>query len=257
MNRHAKIDIRHSTCPHDCPSACALDVEVIEGRSIGRVRGSKLQTYTAGVVCAKVARYAERIHHPERLMYPLRRTGPKGSGSVRADLVGRGARRDRRAFRFCRARVRRGIGLALLLRRHDGPRDARRHQPPRSCEEIFALLSDDLREHCARRVCDRHRQDRRRRSARDGRLRPRRDLGHQSRQHPGQCDDACLARQEGARRADRGGRCLQQRHDEAGRHQDHPAAGHRRCVRLRRDACAVPRRLCRSHLYGPLHRLPG
>ena len=84
MNQHAKIntkiEIRHSTCPHDCPSACALDVEVVEGRSIGRVRGSKKQTYTAGVVCAKVARYAERIHHPERLIYPLRRTGPKGSG---------------------------------------------------------------------------------------------------------------------------------------------------------------------------------
>ena len=80
MNRHAKIDIRHSTCPHDCPSACALDIEVIEGRSIGRVRGSKQQTYTAGVVCAKVARYAERIHHPDRLIHPLRRTGPKGSG---------------------------------------------------------------------------------------------------------------------------------------------------------------------------------
>src|SRR6478736_6089802 len=84
MNQHAKIEskieIRHSTCPHDCPSACALDVEVVEGRSIGRVRGSKKQTYTAGVVCAKVARYAERIHHPERLTYPMRRTGPKGSG---------------------------------------------------------------------------------------------------------------------------------------------------------------------------------
>jgi anaerobic selenocysteine-containing dehydrogenase len=80
MNQHAKVEIRHSTCPHDCPSACALDVEVIDGQSIGRVRGSKLQTYTAGVVCAKVARYAERIHHPERLMYPMRRTGPKGSG---------------------------------------------------------------------------------------------------------------------------------------------------------------------------------
>ncbi len=80
MNMHAGVDIRHSTCPHDCPSACALDVEVIGGQSIGRVRGSKLQTYTAGVVCAKVARYAERIHHPERLMHPLRRTGPKGSG---------------------------------------------------------------------------------------------------------------------------------------------------------------------------------
>jgi anaerobic selenocysteine-containing dehydrogenase len=80
MNQQARIDIRHSTCPHDCPSACALDVEVIAGKTIGRVRGSKLQTYTAGVVCAKVARYAERIHHPERVIYPLRRTGPKGSG---------------------------------------------------------------------------------------------------------------------------------------------------------------------------------
>src|SRR6478736_2564714 len=80
MNQHAKVDIRHSTCPHDCPSACALDIEVIDGKSIGRVRGSKQQTYTAGVVCAKVARYAERIHHPERLMHPMRRSGPKGSG---------------------------------------------------------------------------------------------------------------------------------------------------------------------------------
>jgi anaerobic selenocysteine-containing dehydrogenase len=80
MNQQTKIDIRHSTCPHDCPSACALDVEVIDGSTIGRVRGSKQQTYTAGVVCAKVARYAERIHHPDRLMYPMRRTGPKGSG---------------------------------------------------------------------------------------------------------------------------------------------------------------------------------
>src|SRR5499427_5281460 len=80
MNQHAKVEIRNSTCPHDCPSACALDVEVIGGQSIGRVRGSKKQTYTAGVVCAKVARYAERIHHPDRVLYPLRRTGPKGSG---------------------------------------------------------------------------------------------------------------------------------------------------------------------------------
>jgi anaerobic selenocysteine-containing dehydrogenase len=80
MNQHAKIDIRHSTCPHDCPSACALDIEVIGGQTIGRVRGSRLQSYTAGVVCAKVARYAERIHHPDRLMYPQRRVGPKGSG---------------------------------------------------------------------------------------------------------------------------------------------------------------------------------
>jgi anaerobic selenocysteine-containing dehydrogenase len=87
MNQHAKIEsqpakieIRHSTCPHDCPSACGLDIEVIDKSTIGRVRGSKVQTYTAGVVCAKVARYAERIHHPDRLMYPQFRVGPKGSG---------------------------------------------------------------------------------------------------------------------------------------------------------------------------------
>src|SRR3978361_455371 len=80
MNQHAKIDIRHSTCPHDCPSACALDIEVIGGQAIGRVRGSKLQSYTAGVVCAEAARYAEPIHPPDRLTHPMRRTGRKGSG---------------------------------------------------------------------------------------------------------------------------------------------------------------------------------
>ena len=79
MNASAKITRRPSVCPHDCPSACALDVEVIEGARIGRVHGAADQDYTAGVVCAKVARYAERIHHPDRLLRPLRRVGPKGS----------------------------------------------------------------------------------------------------------------------------------------------------------------------------------
>src|SRR4029078_11592970 len=82
MNQLAKIDIRHSTCPHDCPSACARDVEVIDGSAIGRVRGSKLQSYTAGIVCAKVARYAERIHHPDRLIHAVWRTRQKGSRQV-------------------------------------------------------------------------------------------------------------------------------------------------------------------------------
>ncbi len=80
MNAPQNITRHPSVCPHDCPSACALDVEVIDGKTIGRVYGAKDQTYTAGVICAKVARYAERIHHPDRLLYPLKRTGPKGSG---------------------------------------------------------------------------------------------------------------------------------------------------------------------------------
>ena len=80
MNFAPKIERRHSACPHDCPSTCALDVEVIDGRSIGRVRGAEDNSYTAGVICAKVARYAERIHHPDRLLHPLKRVGPKGPG---------------------------------------------------------------------------------------------------------------------------------------------------------------------------------
>ena len=72
-------EIRASVCPHDCPSTCALSVEVLDGARIGAVRGAADNSYTAGVICAKVSRYAERIHHPDRLMHPLRRTGPKGS----------------------------------------------------------------------------------------------------------------------------------------------------------------------------------
>ena len=80
MDAQTPIARLPSVCPHDCPSACALEVEVIDGTSIGRVRGAEEQSYTAGVICAKVARYAERIHHPDRLTHPLKRTGPKGSG---------------------------------------------------------------------------------------------------------------------------------------------------------------------------------
>ena len=75
-----KPGIVPSTCPHDCPSTCALDVERLDAHTIGRVHGAKSNDYTAGVVCAKVARYAERVHHPARLTRPLRRVGNKGEG---------------------------------------------------------------------------------------------------------------------------------------------------------------------------------
>lgn len=74
------IKIGHSACPHDCPSTCALDIELLDERTIGRVRGAKDNSYTAGVICAKVARYAERVHHPDRLKHPLIRAGRKGDG---------------------------------------------------------------------------------------------------------------------------------------------------------------------------------
>lgn len=79
MNKQAPASA-FSTCPHDCPSTCALDVEILADGRIGRLRGSVDNSYTAGVVCAKVARYAERLYHPDRLLKPMRRVGAKGEG---------------------------------------------------------------------------------------------------------------------------------------------------------------------------------
>ncbi|MCB1380587.1 MAG: molybdopterin-dependent oxidoreductase, partial [Alphaproteobacteria bacterium] len=79
MNILPNIKTGLSTCPHDCPSTCALEVEVLDDHTIGRVRGAKDNSYTLGVICEKVSRYAERIHHPDRLLHPLKRKGPKGS----------------------------------------------------------------------------------------------------------------------------------------------------------------------------------
>lgn len=70
--KFATPEIVHTVCPHDCPSTCALDVERLDARTIGRVRGAKDNSYTVGVVYAKVARYAERVHHAARLSHPLR-----------------------------------------------------------------------------------------------------------------------------------------------------------------------------------------
>lgn len=83
MNRPSPVRTARTTCPHDCPSTCSLEVELVDERTIGRVRGSTENTYTAGVICAKVARYAERVHSPNRLLKPLLRTGPKGSRQFR------------------------------------------------------------------------------------------------------------------------------------------------------------------------------
>ncbi|MDB5892149.1 MAG: molybdopterin oxidoreductase [Polaromonas sp.] len=66
-------------CPHDCPDTCALVTTVENGVAV-RVQGNAAHPQTAGVLCAKVARYTERTYHPDRVLQPLRRSGPKGSG---------------------------------------------------------------------------------------------------------------------------------------------------------------------------------
>lgn len=66
-------------CPHDCPDTCALLVGV-EGGKVVRVAGDPDHPTTHGALCTKVSRYPERTYHPERVLQPLRRIGPKGSG---------------------------------------------------------------------------------------------------------------------------------------------------------------------------------
>ena len=66
-------------CPHDCPDTCALLTTVENGRAV-KVQGNPDHAQTDGVLCTKVSRYTERTYHPERLLQPLRRVGPKGAG---------------------------------------------------------------------------------------------------------------------------------------------------------------------------------
>jgi len=78
MNATASTQVR-GACPHDCPDTCALLTTVENGRAV-KVQGNPAHAMTDGVLCTKVARYTERTYHPERVLTPLKRSGPKGSG---------------------------------------------------------------------------------------------------------------------------------------------------------------------------------
>jgi anaerobic selenocysteine-containing dehydrogenase len=68
-----------SVCPLDCPDTCSMVARVEEGRVVS-VAGERGHDFTRGFLCHKVAHYPERTHHPDRLLYPLRRVGSKGEG---------------------------------------------------------------------------------------------------------------------------------------------------------------------------------
>ncbi len=67
----------HGGCPHDCPDTCAMIFEVENGKLVG-VKGNPDHPMTRGGLCVKLKDYEKRHYHPDRLLYPLRRTGPKG-----------------------------------------------------------------------------------------------------------------------------------------------------------------------------------
>src|SRR5437867_3267762 len=68
-----------TTCTMDCPDSCALDVTVEDGR-IKSIAAGQEHPDTKGFICDKVQRFDRRIYHQDRLLYPMRRTGKKGSG---------------------------------------------------------------------------------------------------------------------------------------------------------------------------------
>ncbi|WP_027818010.1 molybdopterin-containing oxidoreductase family protein [Paraburkholderia bannensis] len=76
---NARAEFARAVCPHDCPDTCAMRVTVENGRAI-KVSGDPDHPPTQGVLCTKVTRYAERVHHPKRLTQPMKRVGAKGEG---------------------------------------------------------------------------------------------------------------------------------------------------------------------------------
>ncbi|MBZ5705856.1 MAG: molybdopterin-dependent oxidoreductase [Acidobacteriia bacterium] len=67
----------HAACPHDCPDACGVLITVEDGRAT-KIQGDPAHPVTRGFLCAKVAKYLDRVYSPERVLYPMRRVGPKG-----------------------------------------------------------------------------------------------------------------------------------------------------------------------------------
>ena len=101
-----------AACPHDCPDTCAMHVTVQAGRVI-RIQGDPDHPPTHGALCTKVSRYAERTDHPERVLHPLKRVGPK-AGPPRFERIGWDEALDTIAARL-KAIASRGPGAAQAI----------------------------------------------------------------------------------------------------------------------------------------------
>ena len=71
--------IVRGACPQDCPDTCAFLYHVEDGRLM-EVSGDPDHPLTRGGLCVKLKNFAEHHYNPDRLLYPMRRRGPKGSG---------------------------------------------------------------------------------------------------------------------------------------------------------------------------------
>src|SRR3982074_2618674 len=80
-------NVVHAACPHDCPDACGVLITVEDGRAT-KIQGDPEHPVTRGFLCAKVAKYLDRVYSPDRVLYPMRRVGPKGPAAEVADVGG-------------------------------------------------------------------------------------------------------------------------------------------------------------------------
>jgi len=74
-----------AACPHDCPDACGVLITVDDGKAT-KIQGDPEHPVTRGFLCAKVAKYLDRVYSPDRVLYPMRRAGPKGPGRTNASV---------------------------------------------------------------------------------------------------------------------------------------------------------------------------
>ncbi|MBV9339807.1 MAG: molybdopterin-dependent oxidoreductase [Acidobacteria bacterium] len=70
----------YAACPHDCPDACGVLISVDHGRAV-KIQGDPSHPVTRGFLCAKVAKYLDRVYSPARVLYPMRRVAPKGNAA--------------------------------------------------------------------------------------------------------------------------------------------------------------------------------
>ncbi|MBI3247706.1 MAG: molybdopterin-dependent oxidoreductase [Deltaproteobacteria bacterium] len=72
--------VAHVACPHDCPDSCLMDVTIDNGRAV-KITANKEHPFTRGALCAKVNKFLDRVYAPDRLLFPVKRVGPKGPGA--------------------------------------------------------------------------------------------------------------------------------------------------------------------------------
>jgi molybdopterin guanine dinucleotide-containing S/N-oxide reductase-like protein len=71
----------HAACPHDCPDACGVLITIEDGRAT-KIQGDPEHPVTRGFLCAKVAKYLDRVYSPDRVLYPMRRVKAKAAASL-------------------------------------------------------------------------------------------------------------------------------------------------------------------------------